>query len=103
MDYTVDRLSTGSPCERLISMKDEVMRRLLQNLGKKRRKITQDAEAVRREIHGAALRAAAAGWNNQEIADEVGVTREIIRRHVGPSKTFAEVGQEVERGAQESS
>lgn len=75
-------------------MEDTDIKTLLQSLGKKRRRITREAEALRSEIHGAAIRAAKAGWNNQKIAKEIGVTREIIRRHVGPTKVGAEHGEQ---------
>lgn len=75
-------------------MEDIDIMTLLQNLGKKRRKLTRETETLRSEIHGAAIRAAKAGWNNQKIAKEIGVTREIIRRHVGPTKVSAEHGEQ---------
>lgn len=67
----------------------------LRSLGKRRHKIMQEVEALRKEIHLAAIEASTAGLNNQQIAQEIGVTREIIRRHVGPAKEG--------RGEQESS
>ena len=59
---------------------------LLHELGKKRSRITREMATLRREIRAASIRAAEAGWNNQRIAEEIGVTREIIRRYVGPAK-----------------
>jgi predicted transcriptional regulator len=76
-------------------MNDDQIMVTLRSLGKKRRRLVKDTETCRQEIHRAAIEAAAAGWNNQQIAEEVGVTREIIRRHVGPVKA--------ERGEQERS
>lgn len=84
-------------------MEDDLTRQLLRNLGKKRRRLVQEDDNLRQEIHHASIRAKTAGWNNQQIAEEIGVTREIIRRHVGPSAAYAKLGKEVERGAQESS
>lgn len=65
-------------------MEKDLIKDRLHSLGRRRRRITQEAASVRLEIHEAALQASAAGWNNQQIAELVGVTREIIRRHVGP-------------------
>ena len=84
-------------------MSDVDIQAMLQGLGKKRKKLLRESESLRQEIHGAAARAKAAGWNNQSIAKEIGVTREIIRRHVGPWKVFADLGKEVEHGEQERS
>lgn len=67
-------------------MADDLIKNTLQALGLRRRRAVEEMAAVRAEIREKAVHASAHGWNNQRIADEVGVTREIIRRHVGPSK-----------------
>lgn len=68
-------------------MADDHIKKTLEALGLRRRRAVEEMAAVRAAIHEEAVRASTKGWNNQRIAVELGVTREIIRRHVGPTKT----------------